>query len=464
MIEPYDLAIVGGGPAGQAAAEVAVSAGLRVAVVDEQARPGGQILRQPPRQFTVERWLAGRAYRDLKAQLTRFEALPLDWFGRCSALGAFPGADGWSLQLSGPEGSHLLAARRLLIAGGCYDLPLPLPGWTLPGVLSAGGVQAFIKSQQFVPGHRFVFAGTHPLQLLVASQVVAAGGDVAAVLFAQERGHLIAEMSRAPFAVLTSAAAFMIGATALRALRRAGVPIVFGAPVAAIEGDGRVESVRWSGEREGTAACDAVGLCFGFVPQTDLVRAIGAEVRWIDRTGGYAACHDDWQRSSVEGCYVAGETTGVAGADAAMCEGRLAGLAIVHDSGRITPSDIEREGRRLKRRLAGLRRFADMLGRMADPTEWAMRNIPDDTIVCRCEDVTYGMLDSALRQQPAPAEASALKLITRAGMGLCQGRSCEHAVLRMLARSSGKKPSELNGFNARFPARPVAIGDLIPRP
>lgn len=461
MAEGCDLAIVGGGPAGQAAAEVAVAAGLGVAVIDEQARPGGQILRQPPRGFAVERWLAGRSYHGLKAQLARFEALALDWIGRTSVAGVFPDGDGWLLQLAGRDGGRTLAARRLLIAGGCYDLPFPLPGWTLPGVLSAGGMQAFVKSQQFVPGHRFVFAGTHPLQLLVASQILAAGGKVEAVLFAQARGRLTHELRRAAGTVLSGATALMAGATAWRALRRAGVPVLFGAPLAAIEGAERVESVRWSGRSTGTAVCDAVGLCFGFLPQSDLVRGLGAEVRWIGTTGGYAARHDDWQRSSVPGCYVAGETTGVAGAEAALCAGRIAGLAIARDSGRIAAPEAEAQARPLRSRLARLHRFAAMLDRMADPTEWAMQGLGEDTIVCRCEDVTFGALKAALRDSPAPPGTGALKLVTRAGMGLCQGRSCEHAVLHMLARHAGTDPAALGDFTARFPARPVAIGDLI---
>jgi thioredoxin reductase len=461
MAETCDLAIVGGGPAGQAAAEVAVAAGLGVAVIDEQARPGGQILRQPPHDFAVERWLAGRSYRGLKAQLTRFGALTLDWIGWTSVAGAFPDGDGWLLQLAGRDGGRTLAARRLLIAGGCYDLPFPLPGWTLPGVLSAGGVQAFVKSQQFVPGARFVFAGTHPLQLLVASQILAAGGEVEAVLFAQARGRLTGALRRASGAVLGGGGALMAGAAAYRALRRANVPILFGAPLAEIEGSARVESVRWSGRLTGTAACDTVGLCFGFVPQSDLVRAIGADVRWIGTTGGYAARPDEWQRSNVPGCYVAGETTGVAGAEAALCAGRIAGLAIACDSGRIAAPAAETQARPLRARLARHHRFAAMLDRMADPTDWAMRGLAEDTIVCRCEDVTFGALEAALRDSPAAPGASGLKLVTRAGMGLCQGRSCEHAVLRLLARHNGTEADALDGFHARFPARPVAIGDLI---
>jgi thioredoxin reductase len=352
MARAYDLAIVGAGPAGQAAAEAAVSAGLAVAVIDEQARPGGQILRQPPDQFTVERWLSGRSYRTLKAKLARFEALSLDWFGRASVIGAFPAGDGWTLHLARQQDGGLdLSARRLLIAGGCYDMPLPLSGWTLPGVLSAGAIQAFIKSQQFVPGQRFVLAGTHPLQLLVASQIAAAGGKVEAVLFAQSRRHLAREMGRAPRALWTGANALVMGAAAFRSLRRARVPVIFGAPLSAIEGDVHVTSVRWSGSRSGMAACDTVGLCFGFLPQADLVRAIGADMRWIETTGGYAACHDAWQRSSVEGCYVAGETTGIGGAEVALCEGQLAGIAIARDAGRVSVPCAEGRARAPRRPL-----------------------------------------------------------------------------------------------------------------
>ena len=146
---------------------------------------GGTILRQPPSTLGGRDWLPGATYDDLKAQLHRGEALNgLDWRGGVSVLGLFRQPDRFDLLATNRNGRLTIQARRVLVAAGCYDMPTAFPGWTLPGVMSAGGVQAFLKSQQVLPGKRFVLAGTHPLQLLVAYQLRKAGSDVAGVLFA----------------------------------------------------------------------------------------------------------------------------------------------------------------------------------------------------------------------------------------------------------------------------------------
>ncbi len=462
----YDLAIVGGGPAGQAAAEQAIAAGLSVIMLDEQARMGGQILRQPPLGMTVPHWLEGRGYRRLKRQLARTEALPgVEWCGRMSVAGVLPGDEGFTLLAVPTDGGagRRIGARRLLVAAGCYDLPVPLPGWTLPGVMSAGAIQAFVKSQRLIPGDRSVLAGTHPLQLVLADQIVAAGGTVEALLFAQSFGSMARVLAGRAGTALRHWPSLAEAAASYLRLKCAGVPIRFGCTVLRIEGKTEVEAA-WVGAPNGNAdtmlACDRVGLCFGFLPQADLPRSMGAAVRWIASTGGWATVADAWQRSDRPGLYVAGETTGVAGAPAALEEGLIAGVAIARDAGRITAAQADRSVRSARRRLERLRRFAILLDDIANPSALLSRLADDDTVICRCEDVTRGQLRNAVVGTIAPSTASAVKLVTRAGMGLCQGRGCEAPVLRLLAEGSGMDPGTIGGFTPRFPVRPVPVGSI----
>lgn len=466
----FDLAIIGGGPAGQAAAEQAARAGLSVVMIDEQARMGGQILRQPPLSFRVANWLPGSVYAQLKSQLARVEAMAgIAWRGRTSVVGLFrDGEAGFRLILSGPDGGdQQVAAQRVLIAAGCYDLPVALPGWTLPGVMSAGGVQAFVKSQQLVPGERFVLAGTHPLQLLVAAQLLHANAAIAAVLFAQSPGAMLRRILRTPFVALRHAPALVDAAAAFLRLTMAGVPIRFGRTVRAIEGADHVTGVQIAAVTNGsvapaneTLACDGVALCFGFIPQADLPRAAGAETIWIESTGGWATKADPWMRSSCPDLYVAGETTGVGGAQIALAKGTIAGLAIASDAGRISADCAVHAAAASKRRLLRLHQFAAMLDDIAAPAA-LLPQLPDaDTLLCRCEGVRLGAIVAALDAAAAPMNASAAKLVTRAGMGLCQGRGCEHTVLRLIAARSGRANGG-PGFTPRFPVRPVMIADLI---
>jgi thioredoxin reductase len=464
-----DVAIVGGGPAGQGAAEQLVAAGLTVAVVDEQARPGGQILRQPPKTFSVRHWLPGRAYTGVKAQLARFEALPgIRWVGRTSVVGLFRGQGEYeyAMLLSGPEGGSRIQARFVLIAAGCYDLPAALPGWTLPGVMSAGGIQAFIKSQLLMPGERFVLTGTHPLQLVLADQILKGGGAVAAVLFAQPLLNAVAPLLRKPFTTLRHASTLIAAALCCLRLCRAGVPIRFGRTVRQVLGDRRVDGVILAPTLPGSTvqpammACDRVTLCFGFLPQSDLPRLAGADMTRNPSTGGWAATHNEWMRSSVPGLFVAGETTGVEGAEVALREGRLAGLGIALAAGRIALDAAEAKAGPTRAQLKPMKRFAAMLDELSSPASILPYLADKDTLICRCEDVTRADIEGALSGPMPPCSANALKLVTRAGMGLCQGRSCEHAILRIVAARMGSHNAPLPGFTPRFPIRPVSISSL----
>ena len=452
MADPltFDVAIIGGGPAGQAAALVLAAHDVSIAVIDEQPRPGGQILRQPPRRGAD--WLPGRSYAALKHQLCRFEALDgIAWLGGRSVLDCQPGR----LLVHGPDGTQAIAARHILIASGCQDLAVPVPGWTLPGVYAAGGIQALLKSQHILAGERILLAGTHPLQLVIAEQIIHAGGSVAAVLFAQPQRAMLAPLLRAPATAARRARDLLAGGGAMRTLRRAGVPVHFGTGLARVIGTDQVEAAETSAEISArTIACDAIGLCYGFVPQSALPRMAGAQVVAAGPAGGWRASHDAWMRASTPGIHVAGEVTGVAGAEAARAAGTIAGLGIALDLGLVTPAAADSAARPARCALAQHRAFASMLDAIADPRRYLPAPEPD-TLICRCEDVPLAPIEQAVATD---ASANAVKLATRCGMGLCQGRNCEPTLLRLVADAG--RPGD-PGFTARFPARPVAIGDLL---
>lgn len=444
-----DVAIIGGGPAGQSAARALSGSGLSILVVDEQPRPGGQILRQPPARFAVRQWLEGSSYRPLKHLLAQFETLSdICWLGGHSVIGLQQG----SIMAMGPEGVTMISARHILIAAGCHDLAVPLPGWTLPGVYAAGGIQAFIKGQQLLVGKRVLLAGTHPLQLIIAAQIVAAGGTVAAVAFAQPRSAMVAALARHPLAALRRARDLLATAGALQSLARAGTPILYGTSIHKLTGGDRVSAAATS---RGNIACDAVGLCYGFVPQSGLPRMAGARMKPAGPAGGWACEHDAFMRTSVPGLWAAGETTGVAGAAAAAAGGALAGIGIALDLGLMTADTAERAARKPRRDLAQHRAFAKLLDDVADPAPYFPATSAD-TIICRCEDVDQATIAGQLA---TCRSANAVKLATRCGMGACQGRNCEPSLLRMMA---GRGSACATGFTARFPARPVSIADLLP--
>jgi D-hydroxyproline dehydrogenase subunit alpha len=422
-------------------------------------------LRQPPAAFQVGGWMGGRGYRELKAQLRRFEALGgVRWIGGSSAVGLFESAGiaGHSVLLASATGTRSVVARRVLVAAGCYDMPVPLPGWTKPGVMTAGGVQTLLKGQQLLAGRRSVLAGTHPLMLVVADQIRRAEGEVVAVLFAQPVSAMLARIFAHPLVLLRHLTELAEAARCFLSLRRAGVAVHFRSNLIRVEGEGAAEAaVCTIGGYETDLPCDLVALNYGFLPQSDLCRLAGARVRWAFPAGGWAAEHDDWMRSSVPGLYVAGETVGVRGAATALETGRIAAAAMLLDEGRMTEQEARRCVLPARRRLRKLEGFSRLLADIADPSHHLPT--PDSsTLICRCEDVSVADIESALAQRPEPLTPNSVKLACRAGMGLCQGRGCEHSLLRMMSPGGGAPLLSGNGaFTVRFPIRPVAIKDLV---
>jgi len=459
-----DLAIVGAGPGGLEAARAATDRGLQVTLLDEQARPGGQIYRQPYADDLYPRACFGRAHVAAARAASTLLARPnLDWRGGRSVWAVQEADEGFELMHSGADGAERTLARKVLIAAGCYDMPVPFPGWTLPGVMGAGGIQALLKGQGVAPGERILLAGTHPLMLVIGAQLLAFGIRPQAVVFAQGPGRL-AETLRAPLSSLLAVPVFWEGARAYRALRAAAVPVVFGEIVTRAEGDGRVgravlaHTGRRSQGASRTIECDTLGVCFGFTASTELPRQIGAAAHWSDAGGGWIVGHDKRMQTSVPGLYVAGETAGIGGAPCAKAEGRLAGLAAAAALGRnVAPVEFGRA--RLER--ARRRAFARLLRRLADAPRGTLLGLRDgDTILCRCESLTADRLRRVLEDNPTLTSANATKLLSRAGMGPCQGRYCHRAVQEEIAVARSQPVGGAGTFEARIPAKPVPLANL----
>lgn len=476
-----ELLIVGAGPAGMAAAEAAAALDIAVTVVDEQADRGGQFLRQPPAGFRLSEWLPGKTYASAKQLLARSRQLgKVEWLQQATVAGIFPLAGGQAgSQVDGPRfravidtgtGCRQVQARSVLIASGCYDLPVVFPGWNTPGVMAAGGIQAFIKSQQFVPGERILLVGSHPLQVVIADQIINAGGKVAGVLFAQSQWRAL-QLLRHPKTLFRQASKFSQLTAAMARLRKAGVKVEFGRTLIKADGGDELQSVTVAAlDKQGkliqdTAreiSCDRLGVCFSFLASSELVRQMEVDCVWNARQGGWLARHDEWMASSVRGLYVAGEITGVAGSDVAMGEGKLAALGCAVELGRLDAAAAEQSARSLRQQLGQLREFAGLLSQLSWPGDGFFDQLmTDDSVVCKCEELSAGALRRLFNDNPAISTASSAKLLSRAGMGLCQGRYCHHSLTRLLSQLRGMEEQEVAGFTARFPTKPLTIAHLI---
>lgn len=384
MIET-DVAIVGAGPAGIAAAVSARSQGARTVLLDSAPRPGGQIWRhRDPAELPS-------AARDW---LERLQGSGTEWLPSTSAID-LPAPDTVIAERGGE--SRAIRCRSLVIATGATERFLPFPGWTLPGVYGVGGLQALLKAGADVSGRRVIVAGSGPLLLPVASSLAAAGARVRLVAeqapaFRVYRfaGSLWSDPSR-----LAQAARYRAGF--LRTRYRCGTWIVRVDPIGAT-----LNVTLTDGRRVWTDRVHLVAAGFGLVPDVRLARLAGCTIA--------AGCVvvDRAQRTSVPNVFCAGEPTGIAGADAAVAQGRIAGGAA---AGLVRPGAAAVRARRFAARLD--RAFA---------LRPDLRALPDPpTIVCRCEDVTLGQIGEGW-------SARQIKLYTRAGMGPCQGRVCQPAL------------------------------------
>jgi NADPH-dependent 2,4-dienoyl-CoA reductase/sulfur reductase-like enzyme len=385
--------VVGAGPAGIAAATAAARSGRSVAVLDDNAAAGGQIWREglnassKHAEPAKDRRLAD--FRESGAML--FAGRRVIDAPRTGELETF----------AEQEGVERFSWERLIVATGARERFLPFPGWTLPGVFGAGGLQALVKGGFSVAGKRIAVVGSGPLLLAVAAHLHEDGGRI--VVLAEQAPLL----RLAGFGVrLGLYPAKLIQGARYRATL-GGVRYRTGCWPVAAEGADAVTGVRLTdGKRTWTEACDLIACGFHLVPNTELALLLGCELQ------GNAVAVDEYQRTSIANVFCAGEPTGVAGVDAALVEGEIAGLAAA--------GETAKAGSLLRRRDAE-RAFGESLNRAFALRRELASLCESDTIVCRCEDVRFGELKAHTSWTQA-------KLQTRCGMGPCQGRICGPAL------------------------------------
>jgi len=424
MNRAFDIVVVGAGPAGLAAATAAASTGQRIAVLDENPEVGGQIWRAG---VATSRSIVTRA-----GAIISFESSGAELYtGRQVVdLRAPSELMTW---VDATQSLETFAFKRLIIATGARERFLPFPGWTLPGVFGAGGLQALARTGYNVSGKRIVVAGTGPLLLSVAAHLKQDGAKIVSINEQAPMSRLI----KFGFALMLRPGKILQGIRFRTEL--AGVPYRIGRWPVEAEGDEKLTGVRLSdGQRTRTEHCDLLACGFHLIPNTELAALLGCRI--VDG----AVQVDENQQTSVGSIYCAGEPTGIAGVDDAVLQGEIAGLAA---------SGMEQKATRLQ----GKRSAEAAFGRAMDRA-FALRGelfslAKPDTIVCRCEDVSFDQISAQAAPQVGWTHA---KLQTRCGMGSCQGRVCGPALEAIFGWRNNSIRSPL------FPI-PVAAMCSVPR-
>lgn len=455
MSESIDLAVIGGGPAGLAAATQAASHGLSVVLFDEQHAPGGQIYRNIE---NVDQALLGKVLGDdyLKgAAIT--EAF------RASAAEYRPGVTVWRIDADGSlawtdgAAARITNARRIVAATGALERAVPIPGWTLPGVMGAGAAQVLLKMAGMVPNGPTVIAGNGPLLYLVANQLYSAGAEIVAILETTRFRDYIAAAPYA-FRALKANEYLARGSKMMDSLKRKGLRIQSATSGIRAAGNGKLESVCFTANRgEQEIEASTLLLHQGVVPNVQITRQVGAAHVWYEPQRYWRPFTDEWGATSVETLAVAGDGAGIFGAEVATAAGCLTGLDAAYQLGKI--DELERDFEagpflRERNRIAGVR---PLLDRLFQPTEDILRPA-DDTVVCRCEEVSAGAIRECVAE--GATGPNQLKSFTRCGMGPCQGRMCGLTVAEIIADAREKRPEEIGYYRLRPPIKPLTLGEI----
>jgi NADPH-dependent 2,4-dienoyl-CoA reductase/sulfur reductase-like enzyme len=455
--ESYELAVIGAGPAGMAAALSATELGIDTVVLDEHATPGGQIYRSIGETPLRDPTILGAAYWRGAALVEAFHGSAAHYVPQATVWAASPGGE-LGVSLGGSVG--MLQAKRVILATGALERPFPIQGWTLPGVMTAGAAQILLKSAGMLGSGRVVLAGTGPLLWLVAAQYLRAGGTFAAVLDTTARGNFSRALRFSPSFL---ASGYLREGLKLVAEVRRQASLVRSVIAIRADGDDRLTDVTYRtwGGLEVTLRADTLLLHQGVVPNVNLALAIGCKHVWNDAQLCFVPVLDAWGQSSVETVAIAGDGGGIAGAVAAERRGRLAALDAAHRLGRIDRATRDRMAAPHVGALREAQRGRRFLDRLFRPAR-RFRLPRGETLVCRCEEVTARQVrEAAALERIGPNQ---LKAYLRCGMGPCQGRLCGLTVTEMLAETQGVSPDEIGYYRLRPPVKPITVGELASLP
>jgi len=454
-----EVLVLGAGPAGMKAAIEACKHGVDVMLVDEQPTPGGQIWRavEQSAQKNLNEVLGADYCAGLHVaqafRQSRVNYQPLTQVWQIEAE-----QDGWQVYMSHEGRAHTVFAKKIILATGAQERPMPFPGWTLPGVLTVGAAQIALKTSAEIPAEPVWIAGSGPLVLLYIHQLLQAGGEVAGWIDTSpppKIGHKLPLL----FGALGSWRAIQKGRRWLKAIQAHGVPIYKNTKGFQALGEEKLQQIQIQQADGRTEIFPASVLLLhdGVIPSIHVTESIGCEHEWCAQQQCFKPKLDDWYQTTLPGVYVAGDGAGILGAEAALVQGQLVGLGVAQKLGHLSQEQAQPQLQQLEKYLHKERQLRKLLDALYPPRV-DYQALADETIVCRCEELTAADIRAVLSLgTPGPNQ---VKSLTRAGMGPCQGRQCGYTVSGLIAAAQNKTIKEVGFYRVRPPLKPLTLGML----
>ncbi len=448
------LVIIGAGPAGMAAAQVAATLGIDTLVLDDQPSPGGQIYRGVKNASHELLTVLGPEY-----VLGRKLITGIDHPSIC----VLPGTTVWQISedgtvyYTGSTKSSSVHAEQTILATGALERPMPFPGWTLPGVMTAGGIQIALKTAGLIPDQDFVLAGSGPLLLLLARQIIDAGGQLSAVVETTPRVNRHTAMTFLP-SLFRSKKMLRDGLGLLAVLRKHKIPHFRHATSLAAIGENSITGLTF--ESKGATheiPCKVLGIHTGVVPDVQITRQLDLTHEWQADQHCWYPRIDEYGRSEYDWLYIAGDGAGIFGAAAAELQGAIAAWSAALSLGITDRKTAHAMIRTAQKKLAPLKSARKFIDRLYAPSHEFLTP-ENDTIVCRCEEITAG--DIRHYVDLGCLGPNQTKSFGRPGMGPCQGRYCGLTVSEIIADQRKVPIDEIGYYKIRPPIKPITIADL----
>lgn len=460
MSEPFDVVVLGAGPAGANAALETARAGLKTLIVEEQHKAGGQVWRAKSSAIIKAPPTPESKAGDTLRSLLENSSMSAWYTSRGWQLTASQNAE-WRLDVVTPHGPRVALTPSLILATGAQERVIPVKGWTLPGVIGLAAATALIKQEVMLPGDRTIVAGSGPLVFFVAAEIMRLGGRPAAVVTLNSRQDWVRQLPN----LMSRSDLLAQGVSWIVKLQAAGVPIFWRHGIKSIDGEDQVACAvlrpvdrQWRLRKdapESVVSADSVAIGHGLMPAVEASRLAGASHRFAPELGGWVPETDHAGKASVANLWICGDATGIFGAAAAEQQGKLTGLSVAAQrNGQATTP----EQKALTAALMKARKFGAAAGSLMEMRPGLVENMSSETIVCRCEAISRDDLEQEIRS--GATSPNAIKSGTRAGMGPCGGRFCRDTVARLISLNTGQTMEEVGLPTARSPLRPVAICDL----